>query len=173
MNWSLTRLLLAWFFVFPRISLAWPQDPGSLEEKYQSAQDLLASGKYAEAERAFEALARVDPRIAEVHANLGLIYFEERKFEEAVPALRQALKLKPALAKSGNLLAMSVYHRYLERGPEFVDAYLDFLAAGGSTRPDELVKRLGMDITNPDFWDAGLKILDGMVTEVERLSETR
>src|SRR5256886_16355566 len=72
----------------------------------------------------------------------------------------------------GNLLAMSVYHRYLERGPEFVDAYLDFLAAGGSTRPDELVKRLGMDITNPDFWDAGLKILDGMVTEVERLSET-
>src|SRR5207248_11417488 len=59
----------------------------------------------------------------------------------------------------GNLLAMSVYHRYLERGPEFVDAYLDFLAAGGSTRPDELVRRLDMDITNPDFWDAGLKIL--------------
>jgi len=27
-----------------------------------------------------------------------------------------------------------------------------------------------MDITNPDFWDAGLKILDGMVTEVEGLS---
>lgn len=70
----------------------------------------------------------------------------------------------------GNLLAMSVYHRFLERGPEFVDDYLDFLAAGGSTRPDELVRRLGMDITNPDFWDAGLRILDGMVTEVERLA---
>src|SRR5438105_1116087 len=28
----------------------------------------------------------------------------------------------------GNLLAMSVYHRYLERGPEFVAAYLDFLS---------------------------------------------
>jgi len=70
----------------------------------------------------------------------------------------------------GNLLALSVYHRYLERGEEFVEQYLEFLAAGGSTRPDELVKRIGMDITNPDFWDAGLKILDGMVTEVERLS---
>ena len=70
----------------------------------------------------------------------------------------------------GNLLALSVYHRYLERGPAFVDDYLDFLAAGGSTRPDELVKRVGMDITDPGFWDAGLKILDGMVTEVERLS---
>jgi len=72
----------------------------------------------------------------------------------------------------GNLLALSVYHRYLERGPDFVDDYLDFLAAGGSTKPDELVKRIGMDITDPDFWDAGLKILDGMVTEVERLAET-
>ena len=72
----------------------------------------------------------------------------------------------------GNLLALSVYHRYLEVGPSFVDDYLDFLAAGGSTRPDELVKRLGMDITDPGFWDAGLKILDGMVTEVERLAAT-
>ncbi len=70
----------------------------------------------------------------------------------------------------GNLLALSVYHRYLERGPEFVEQYLEFLAAGGSTRPDELVRRIGMDITDPGFWDAGLKILDGMVTEVERLA---
>jgi len=29
-----------------------------------------------------------------------------------------------------------------------------------------------MDITDPGFWDAGLKILDGMVTEVERLAES-
>jgi oligoendopeptidase F len=70
----------------------------------------------------------------------------------------------------GNLLALAVYHRYLQLGPSFVDDYLEFLAAGGSTRPDELVKRLGMDITDPGFWDAGLKILDGMVSEVERLA---
>ena len=70
----------------------------------------------------------------------------------------------------GNLLALSVYQRFLEKGPSFVDDYLDFLAAGGSVRPDELVRRLGMDITNPDFWDAGLRTLDGMVSEVERLA---
>ncbi|MFI5282772.1 MAG: M3 family oligoendopeptidase [Candidatus Dormibacterales bacterium] len=70
----------------------------------------------------------------------------------------------------GNLLALSVYHRFLERGPSFVDDYLEFLAAGGSMRPDDLVKRLGMDITDPGFWGAGLNILDGMVTEVERLA---
>jgi oligoendopeptidase F len=70
----------------------------------------------------------------------------------------------------GNLLALSVYHRYLQVGPAFVEDYLEFLAAGGSTRPDELVRRIGMDITDPGFWDAGLKILEGMVTEVERLA---
>jgi len=73
----------------------------------------------------------------------------------------------------GNLLALSVYHRYLERGEAFVEDYLDFLAAGGSTRPDELVRRIGMDITDPGFWDAGLQILDGMVAEVERLANGR
>ena len=70
----------------------------------------------------------------------------------------------------GNLLALSVYQRYLEEGPGFVEKYLEFLASGGSTRPDELVRTLGMDITDPGFWDKGLKILEGMVTEVERLS---
>jgi len=72
----------------------------------------------------------------------------------------------------GNLLALSVYNRYRE-GKLSVDDYLEFLAAGGSTRPDELVKRIGMDITDPGFWVAGLKILDGMVTEVERLASAR
>ena len=70
----------------------------------------------------------------------------------------------------GNLLALAIYHRYREAGPSFVDKYLDFLAAGGSTRPDELVRRVGMDITDPKFWDAGLTILDTMVGEVERLA---
>jgi len=53
----------------------------------------LASGRYEEAQRAYEKLRELEPGVAEVHANLGLIYFEEKKFEQAVPALRQALKL--------------------------------------------------------------------------------
>jgi oligoendopeptidase F len=71
----------------------------------------------------------------------------------------------------GNLLALSIYQRYREVGPEFVDTYLDFLGAGGSQAPDELVRSVGMDITDPGFWDAGLQILDGMVGQVEELSQ--
>lgn len=71
----------------------------------------------------------------------------------------------------GNLLALSIYQRYRElRTPEFVDAYLDFLSYGGSMAPAEAVRRVGMDITDPGFWDAGLDILAGMVSQVEQLA---
>lgn len=80
----------------------------SVERYAEEGQAALAAGHYADAEKAFEKLRQLEPGMAEVHANLGLIYFEERKFERAVPALRQALKLKPTLSKSDNLLAMSL-----------------------------------------------------------------
>jgi oligoendopeptidase F len=71
----------------------------------------------------------------------------------------------------GNLLALSIYRRYRELGSSaFVDAYLDFLATGGSLTPDEAVRKVGMDITDPGFWDSGLDIVAGMVSEVERLA---
>src|SRR5215471_14667412 len=71
----------------------------------------------------------------------------------------------------GNLLALSIYQRYRELGtPEFVDAYLDFLSYGGSMAPADAVRRVGMDITDPGFWDAGLDILGGMVSQVEQLA---
>jgi oligoendopeptidase F len=70
----------------------------------------------------------------------------------------------------GNLLALSIYRRYQEQGPSFVDRYLDFLAAGGSQPPEEIVRTLGMDIADPGFWSAGLDILEGMVAQVEELA---
>jgi tetratricopeptide (TPR) repeat protein len=80
----------------------------SAERYAAEGQAALTAGRYADAEKAFEKLRQLEPGTAEVHANLGLIYFEERKFEEAIPVLRQALKLKPTLSKSDNLLAMSL-----------------------------------------------------------------
>jgi oligoendopeptidase F len=71
----------------------------------------------------------------------------------------------------GNLLALSIYRRYREAGTqEFADAYLDFLASGGSMAPDEAVRKVGVDITDPGFWDSGLDIVEEMVAQVERLA---
>lgn len=97
-----------------------PAQSADQVEKYsEQGQRALAQGNYSEAETAFEKLRELEPGVAEVHANLGLIYFQERKFEPAVSALRQALKLKPALPKTSALLAMSLSElgRYNEALP--------------------------------------------------------
>src|SRR5690242_12445638 len=87
--------------------LAQSVSPELLSRLSQEAQTALADGRYADAAAAYEKLRTLSPQTAEVHANLGLIYFKEKKFDAAVAALRQALKLKPALPKIDALLAMS------------------------------------------------------------------
>src|SRR5580693_916154 len=89
-------------------ALAQSDDSPSVEKYYEEGQRALARGQFQEAEKIFEKLRELSPGVAEVHANLGLIYFNEKKFEAAVPALRQALKLKPSLTKTKTLLAMSL-----------------------------------------------------------------
>ena len=63
----------------------------------------------------------------------------------------------------GQLLALSVYARYTERGDDFVPAYLQLLRAGGSLPPEELGSIVGCDLADPGFWDAGLDIVEGQL----------
>lgn len=60
----------------------------------------------------------------------------------------------------GQLLALSVYARYTERGQEFVPSYLELLRAGGSKSPAELGRIVDCDLEDPGFWDAGLTIVE-------------
>ena len=63
----------------------------------------------------------------------------------------------------GQLLALSVYARYLERGADFVDDYLALLSAGGSMDPVALGRIVDCDLEDPSFWDAGLDIVAGQL----------
>ncbi|HXS44633.1 MAG TPA: M3 family oligoendopeptidase [Solirubrobacteraceae bacterium] len=67
----------------------------------------------------------------------------------------------------GQLLALSVYGRYLEEGEGFVDAYLEMLSAGGSRSPEELAAIAGLDLTDPGFWRSGLELVRGQLEEAE------
>ncbi|MBW2312787.1 MAG: M3 family oligoendopeptidase [Deltaproteobacteria bacterium] len=70
----------------------------------------------------------------------------------------------------GELLVLALLRRYDAEGEAFVPKYLDLLRAGGSESPPELVGRLGLDITDPTFWDGGLEVLDEMVAEAEAIA---
>ncbi len=67
----------------------------------------------------------------------------------------------------GQLLALSVYARYIEEGDAFVPAYLDLLRAGGSRSPEELGKIVGCDLADPNFWANGIKIVEGQLNAAE------
>jgi len=70
----------------------------------------------------------------------------------------------------GELLVLALYARYRQAPAGFADAYLAMLTAGGSNWPHEIVKPLGVDLTDPGFWQNGLGILDEMVREAEELA---
>ena len=67
----------------------------------------------------------------------------------------------------GQLLALSVYGRYLEEGEPFVPRYLELLSAGGSRSPEELGAIVGVDLADPGFWDSGLDLVEGQLEAAE------
>jgi oligoendopeptidase F len=70
----------------------------------------------------------------------------------------------------GLLLALSVYSRYLDEGDSFVPRYLELLSAGGSRSPEELAEIVGIDLTDPGFWDSGLALVENQLREAEALA---
>jgi oligoendopeptidase F len=67
----------------------------------------------------------------------------------------------------GQLLALSVYRTYEERGAAFVPQYLELLRSGGSRTPDELGRIVGVDLGDPGFWDGGLAIVEQQLQAAE------
>jgi tetratricopeptide (TPR) repeat protein len=74
----------------------------------RDGQVALASGKYIEAESDYSKLTAMEPSVAEFHATLGVIYYQQGSFEHAATELHRALSLKPAISKVPGLLAMSL-----------------------------------------------------------------
>ncbi|MEA2233616.1 MAG: oligoendopeptidase [Solirubrobacteraceae bacterium] len=67
----------------------------------------------------------------------------------------------------GQLLALSIYKRYVDEGESFVPSYLELLRAGGSKSPQELGRIVGIDLADPGFWDSGLALVEAQLEEAE------
>ena len=71
---------------------------------------------------------------------------------------------------SASLLVLALVQKYKQEGEAFVPKYLELLAAGGSAAPHVLLAKLGVDVTDPGFWELGLKLLGDMVDQAEELA---
>ena len=70
----------------------------------------------------------------------------------------------------GNLLALSLFQRYKKEGKDFVPAYIEILAAGGSKKPEKLLSEYGFDIRSPKFWQEGFDYVDEQVKALSSLN---
>ncbi len=69
----------------------------------------------------------------------------------------------------GQLLVLALYRRYQEEGDAFKPKYLKLLAYGGSARPEEILREVDVDMTDPAFWQKGYDVVADMIRELEAL----
>lgn len=71
----------------------------------------------------------------------------------------------------GQLLALAAYANYRQLGEPFVEDYLAMLAAGASRSPHQLAAMVGIDLSDPGFWNSGLELIDTRLREAETLAD--
>ena len=69
----------------------------------------------------------------------------------------------------GNLLAVSLFQTYKNEGDDFVSTYIDILSAGGSKKPEKLLKEHGLDISKSKFWQSGFDYIKKQVDVLAKL----
>lgn len=68
----------------------------------------LQANRFSEAEGDFSAALKANPHWPEVKADLGVAYYADHKFPQAIDAFEQALKENPALQTPKLLLPLSL-----------------------------------------------------------------
>ncbi len=69
----------------------------------------------------------------------------------------------------GDCLVNSLYAVYEKADKGFAERYLDMLAAGGTKHHKELLAPFGLDASDPNFWSMGLKVIEGLIDELEAM----
>ena len=69
----------------------------------------------------------------------------------------------------GNLLSLSLFQAYKKEGASFVPTYIDILSAGGSKKPEVLLKENGFDISKTKFWQDGFDYIKEQVNTLSKL----
>ncbi|MCB0354785.1 MAG: M3 family oligoendopeptidase [Bdellovibrionales bacterium] len=68
----------------------------------------------------------------------------------------------------GELLTLALYQRYLDKPEGFEQKYIEFLSAGDSRSPLELIRSLGVNPKDPKFWKNGVIVIEHMIGEMKR-----
>ena len=102
-------ILLVCFQIIPYV-FGYTQD--QVQQLFEEAQRARAGGDLVEAEHKYQEVIRQAPQMANAYHNLGIVYFMQRKYPDAVTTLKRALKLNPSLPGAQVMLGLSYYELY-------------------------------------------------------------
>lgn len=69
----------------------------------------------------------------------------------------------------GQLVSKSLFAKW-KKDKQFAEKIREFLSAGGNDTPERILKKAGIDVTDPSFFKAGLKEIERSIDELERLT---
>ena len=86
----------------------------------------------------------------------------------------QAESLGPAVDLKGGYDVFWAYIPHFIHSPFYVYAYFvakyfELLKAGGAKHHSELLAPFGLDARQPEFWNKGLKVIEGMIDELQSM----
>jgi tetratricopeptide (TPR) repeat protein len=88
---------------------AFSQQAGdAVSAEVQAGVAALTHGDFPAAEQHFGAALKIDPGLSEVRANLGLAYYADHRYQQAIPEFREALKQNPSLQTAQSFLPLSL-----------------------------------------------------------------
>lgn len=71
---------------------------------------------------------------------------------------------------SGLLISKSLQN-FVKNDPGFIEKVKEFLSAGLSDSPKNIFMKMGIDITDKEFWNKGLDEVESLLEETERLAK--
>jgi len=118
-------VIVAILFPLPlRPAQTQPSNDALVQRLYDEAKAAEAHGDSGSAIAKYQAILRIAPKLGSAYNNLGLLYFKQRDYENAVSVLEQGLKANPAMGTSSALLGISLSElgRYAEARPHLEEA---------------------------------------------------
>lgn len=115
-----------------------PKVDPKVAAKYEAALSAMRAGKTVKAEKALQQFAAQYPNYSGPQANLGILYFQQDKLEEAKAAFQASLEINPRNVVSLNYLgiisrgagdfkqAQAYYEKALQIDPKYAYAHLNY-----------------------------------------------
>lgn len=107
-NWKFFLAAVALLLAASNIFAQNSSGDSSIRQIFDAGQVAKNEGRFSEAIADFERLEKMDSTIAEVHAALGVLYYQQGNYPRAISEIQDARKLKPSLSGLDSLLVFSL-----------------------------------------------------------------